>query len=148
MPDKKTKNGFDIKNEMINNSKVFKNFNQEFIVTTADKVKLCLLKHKQALKAQIKWVAPLGIFIALLTTLLTSSFNNTLGQGPEFWKSLFIISTFVSFFWFIYELVKTIMINKKGEGKVENIIIELKKSSNKSEVKDNIDRSDSNDAFF
>lgn len=148
MPDNQSKNGFDIRDEMMNNSKVFKNFNQEFIVTTVDKVKLCLIKHKQSLKAQIQWVAPLGIFIALLTALLTSSFNNTvLGQEPEVWKSLFLISTVGSFVWFIYELIKTIKINRKGEGKIENIIIELKKSTNKNEA-DDIDTSDSNGVFF
>ncbi len=52
------------------------NVDQTVIVTTEDKLELCLNKHLKKAERKTTWFAPGGIFLAVLATLLTTSFNN------------------------------------------------------------------------
>ncbi len=50
-------------------SKVYRNLSQEVIITTEDKVKLCLIEHLKKMENKKEWLIPLGILIPLIITL-------------------------------------------------------------------------------
>ena len=69
------------------------------------------------------WVTPLGVFLALIATLITTNFKDV-GLDAETWLAIFIIATILSFGWLIYSVIEA----KRSE-KIEDIIGELKKHS-------------------
>jgi hypothetical protein len=112
--------------ELLKNSTIHKNVGQEFVITTVDKVKLCLREHKEILTSRMEWLAPLGVFLALLTTLVAADFKDAFSLSKQDWRAIFIVGTIVSFLWLlrcIYRAVK--FWNKADE---ENFIKALKSS--------------------
>jgi len=83
--------------------KVYKlhlNLSQEVIITTEDKIKLCLSEHLKRMEKRKDWIAPLGILLAIIVTLVTSSFEDV-GLNYATWKAVFIITGLISFGWLI-----------------------------------------------
>jgi hypothetical protein len=109
--------------QMTEVSPVHYNVQQEFIVTTEDKVHRCLGKHLVRLERRREWVAPLGIGLTVLATLLTTSFK-TVGFKADVWEALFIIFGILMLVWFVRALW-----NAKDSVTVEMIIDELKRGS-------------------
>jgi hypothetical protein len=64
MADKPT-TGFSL-NELGEGSTVSKNVSQEVIVTTRDRVELCLIRHQKNLRSRQDWIVPLGILLTIL----------------------------------------------------------------------------------
>lgn len=65
------------------------------IITTLDKVRICLNNYRNFLRWQNDWWGVAGLIITTLLALLTSDFKDTLGIPPIYWKfgilSLFIL---------------------------------------------------------
>lgn len=112
---------------------VYKNLTQEIIVTNTDKVKLILADHHKIIKRKIEWISPVGIFVTVLTTILTAKFEEAkFGISPQIWQSIFIVSCFASFFWSLILIINAIRFYKKGT--VDEFIDKLKiKNSNQTE---------------
>lgn len=113
--------------DLVEKSTSYTNIAQEFIYTTSDKVRLCLLENREVLKAKISWITPLGILIALIAALVTADFKKTfLGLKPEIWEALFIISSILCFLWLIYALGRSYKF--RGKGGIEDVIKKLKQN--------------------
>ena len=113
--------------DLIQKSTSYTNIAQEFIHTTSDKIKLCLIENQDVLKAKIGWITPLGILIALVAALVTADFKKTfLGLKPEVWESMFIISSILCFLWLIYALRRSYKF--RGKGGIEDVIKKLKQN--------------------
>jgi hypothetical protein len=69
------------------------------------------------------WIAPLGILVTIIVTLVTSDFKNV-GLNAATWQSMFIIAGLISLGWLVY-CVKEAWQSKD----IEDIIDELKKDS-------------------
>lgn len=110
--------------ELLQRSIVYKNIGQEFIVTTADKIKLSLLQHRDVLKAKTDWIAPTGILITLTATLVATNFTKFLGLSPDVWKALFIACAILDFVWLLYSIYRLIKFLSKGS--VESFVQNLK----------------------
>jgi Flp pilus assembly protein TadB len=91
--------------EKIGGSKLTMNVSQEYIITTKDKVKLCLHEYLKNMETRHSWTTPLGILIAVIATLTTTTFR-TAGFGAETWQAIFVISAVLSFVWLVYSLYK------------------------------------------
>ena len=76
------------------------NVKSDLIEITHDKLENILLKHLQHLKYRKEWVAPLSIFITLLITIITVTFNDLILK-PEVWKALFIFFMIGALFWLL-----------------------------------------------
>lgn len=114
--------------DLTNQMTVNKNLSQEIIVTNTDKVTILLNDHHKIVKKKTEWLNPLGIFISVLTALLTSKFDEPkFGVSPELWKSLFIIACLISFIWSVYLIV--IAICYRNRGTVGEFIKKLKNES-------------------
>ena len=61
-----------ITDELALGSSVHKNVAQQFIVTTEDKITICLTRHQQAVLASRDWVGVLGVVISIFATLLVT----------------------------------------------------------------------------
>lgn len=103
--------------------KVHLNLSQEVIITTEDKVKLCLSEHLKRMEKRKSWIAPLGILLAITVTLVTSSFKDV-GLNSATWKAIFIITGLISFGWLTYSVWEAC-----HSKKMIDIISELKKDS-------------------
>jgi hypothetical protein len=113
--------------ELLQSSIVHKNVGQEFVVTTVDKVKLCLREHKEVLVSQLEWVAPLGTVLALLATLVAADFKDVFGLKKEDWRAIFVVGEITSFIWLIRCLYRAYKFrNRTSE---DNFIEALKKRS-------------------
>ena len=120
--------GIKIDEEMIKTSSYYTNVRQDFIMTTEDKIRLCLIKYQNILKLKNDWIAPAGLLIALIVTLVVASdFKEFLNISPEGWRAIFIVGMIASFLILLRSLYY-IFINRKNNG-IETIIQELKESS-------------------
>lgn len=108
---------------------IHKNLAQEIIVTNTDKVKIILDEHHKIIKKKIEWINPIGLFLSVLTTLLTAQFDkNKFGLSPEIWHAIFIVACLVSFVWSTILMINAIRYHKKGT--VEQCIEKLKIDNN------------------
>lgn len=118
----------DINEEMLQQSVVHKNVGQEVILTTSDKIKLCLLEHQNIIKMKSDWKSPLELSIAILITLVTADFNKDfLGIKSAVWQALFVLVLAMSIFRFFRALCMLIKFRKKGN--IDNVVAEIKQNS-------------------
>jgi len=113
--------------QLVDISEVHLNVTQEVIITTEDKINLCLSQHLKRIERKRSWIAPFGILIAIVLTFVTSSFKeNVLQLNADTWRAIFIIAGLICFVWLIRSIIEAIK-----SLKVEDIVEKLKKSSRK-----------------
>lgn len=101
---------------------VHKNLGQDVIVTTTDKVRLCLLGHRDSLSKKNEWLMPLSLFVSIATTLVAAEFRKFILE-PQVWQALFIFSGVACLFWLAVSC-KRAWQNRKA-GNIDLIIHEL-----------------------
>jgi hypothetical protein len=57
---------------------IHRNVASDIIVTTEDKVKLCLMAYMSHIEKRKEWITPFSLFIAIITTLIITSFNSVI----------------------------------------------------------------------
>lgn len=114
-----------IASKLMENANVNWNITQEVIITTEDKVRICLLEHLKRIEKKSGWFAPLGVFITICTTLATTTFNNVLLDAST-WRAIFLLVGGASLIWLLISAVQA----WRSE-KVDDMVIELKKGSKK-----------------
>lgn len=99
------------------------NFNiaQSGIVTTEDKVRLCLNDHLEKAENQKTWLIPFAVSISLLITLLTVSFRKVLWLSADFWQAIFIVSFVMAVAFTVYWFKK-----RGNPSSIDTIVEELK----------------------
>ena len=106
---------------------IYENVTQEVVITTSDRIRLCLIRHREDLRAQKDWIAPLGVLLALVAALVAADFKDFLGVKAEVWQALFILGSLASFTWLVFTAVRAIRLH--GSGGIETILAELKEGS-------------------
>lgn len=120
------RSGINIDEDLFQSSTIHKNISQNIVVTTEDKIRLCLIKYKESLDAHKEWVAPASVLIALITTLIAADFKQFLSLSSEVWKSLFIFGSILCG----YLLIRAWKKSSKYKGNnIESIIEDLKQGS-------------------
>lgn len=112
--------------ELLDSAIVCKNISQEILVITVDKAKLCLIEHQSILKAQRDWIAPAGILLALITSLVAADFKDFLMLKAEVWQAIFIILSIACGIWLVMALLCAY--RNRGKGQVDELIEKLKES--------------------
>lgn len=102
---------------------IHKNLGQEVVVTTVDKVRLCLLENRDSLISQKEWRTPLGIFLALLTTLVAADFREFIFK-PDVWTAIYVIGSLISFCWLCCSGYKAW--ENRDKGSIDSIVNNLK----------------------
>ncbi|NOR48414.1 MAG: hypothetical protein GQ533_10295 [Methanosarcinaceae archaeon] len=80
------------------------NVKSDLIEITHDKLENILLKHLHCLKYRKEWMAPLSIFITLLVTIITVTFND-FGLEAEVWEAIFIVCALFTFILFMRSII-------------------------------------------
>jgi len=98
------------------------NVRQELIVVTRDKVELWMHQHLKAMEGRSAWLAPFGITLTIMLTLLTADFKDK-GFKKETWQAFFLIGAVLSSVWLIRSLFSI-----RPRHSVDDVITELKAS--------------------
>jgi hypothetical protein len=118
----------DTATNILSNPKMTYNIDQEIITITKDKLELCLLKNQKLIEKKHDWIAPLGLFLSLLTTLLVSDFNKDWIFTKTVWNAVFVITTAISFGWLLHAGAGAIKFRNRGS--VEELIRNIRAESN------------------
>jgi hypothetical protein len=109
--------------QMMQDEDIHVNVHQQLIITTEDKVLLCLQKHLESMNRRQAWVAPAGILVSLALTLLTANFKNA-GLPANTWQALFVLSLVVCLGWLARSLLYL-----RSTSSIESVLRELKQGS-------------------
>jgi uncharacterized membrane protein (DUF485 family) len=109
--------------QLITISEVNLNLSQGIIITTEDKVHICLSEHLKRMEKKNGWIAPFGIFVTIIIVLLTSTFKDFVLDSAT-WRAIFIITGVISFGW----LAKSIY-EARHSKQLDDIVNELKKGA-------------------
>ncbi|MFS0689405.1 hypothetical protein AB1K89_09190 [Sporosarcina sp. 179-K 8C2 HS] len=121
-----TKDGINIHELVQESSVIHTNVGQQIVVVTEDKLELCLIKHQNTLKARNDWKTPVGIFLALSSSLVATEFTEFLTLPAETWQAFFILGSAITGIWSVIAIIKAV--NSKDSGNISKIISELKKN--------------------
>lgn len=110
-------------------AQVYNNTGQQLIMITEDKMRLCLIRYVQKLDKKTEWQAPFGIFLAVITTKLTSDFHDFFSIKAAVWEAIFLVLGLLSFFWFCLSLkhvccsvsIEDIMADLKVNSKIDSV---------------------------
>lgn len=105
------------------------NVKSDLIEITHDKLENILLKHLKSIDIRKSWITPASIFLTVLITRLTATFNDYLGVSKEVWNAFFLILMIVSAIWLIYKIFQIIICWKKSS--VSYLINTIKASDTK-----------------
>jgi hypothetical protein len=106
---------------------VFPNLNQQVIMTTEDRLRICLITNLKKAEKKHDWVAPFGLLVAIVTTFTTASFKN-FGLSAQTWEAIFIVGGIASVVWLIITVRHAFV-----KMNLEKIIAEIKTTPKSSE---------------
>ena len=124
------------KDHVVKDSNVNLNISQEWIITTEDKVRLCLVNHLKKIEKNKEWLTPGGIFTTILLTILTADFKELIFP-KETWQSVFIFGGIVTAFWTILSFF-----GRTKASTVDSVVAEIKEGSKTREMDNNVVFSD------
>lgn len=113
---------------ILQNSKLQSSLGEIVIITTEDKIELCLTRHLKDVEKRRGWITPLGLFLTILLTFLTTDFRDWIGIPKDTWRAVFLIADALFIGW-LGVAVKSAWRSQT----LRDIIYEIKKSSIKSD---------------
>lgn len=81
---------------------------QEMIITTVDRLRLCLRDSRRITASLTAWIAPFSCLLTLIATLVSADFKEALTLQKEQWHVLFILATGAMGCWFVFTVVSAI----------------------------------------
>jgi protein-S-isoprenylcysteine O-methyltransferase Ste14 len=111
---------------IIQSSKTHVNLGQDIIVTTEDKVRLCMTHHAQRMSNKTAWIGPVSLLVTILLVLLTAVFHDTMGIPKDTWHAIFLLAAAATLIWSIVAIIKAL----RTSTSIDKIVDELKPSSN------------------
>jgi hypothetical protein len=105
---------------------VHRNLDQEVVVTTVDKVRICLMANRDHMATKREWVTPLSLFITLTTTLVAAEFKNFL-LDKALWQAIYLVCAVISAIWCVSSASRSW--RHRNRGSIEAIVDELKSSA-------------------
>ena len=103
-------------------SKIHWSLEPVFIITTEDKLKLCLYKSIDCLDAKRKWWTPSALFVTLVLALTTTEFKEQFSIPSATWQAVFLILAAASLIWAVAAIWKACRVRVS----VESIVSEIK----------------------
>jgi len=118
---------------IVENSKVKSSLGEIIIISTEDKIELCLMKHLGDLENKSGWITPFGLLLTVILTFLTTNFKEWY-LSKEAWQAVFLIAGAIFLGWLIIAVIKAWRTKS-----VKDILEEIKKSSIKFDDEGKID---------
>jgi hypothetical protein len=110
---------------LVQTSKAHINLGQDFIVTTEDRLRLCLANYMESLKQQTGWITPVSLFCSFILCFATSKFQDKFGFQAATWEAFFFLCAIASVIWGVVAIIKALL----TKATVDTIVRELKKKS-------------------
>ena len=108
------------------------NLGQGTIVTTEDRVQLCLQNAIDRLDAKRKWWTPSALLVTLVLALTTAEFKEQFAISAATWQAFFLFLALSSLIWTVMAIWKA----KGVKVSVESIVSEIKQpTANKESTK-------------
>lgn len=104
-------------------SKIHMNLEQDFILTTEDKLRLSLAKHFTRMEQKKAWLTPLGILLTIIVVFPTTEFKLFVFSADT-WQAAFIISAGLASIW----LVKAVY-QARISSTTDDLITEIKRNA-------------------
>ena len=118
-----------LQQEFLQAKKIYRNLEQVVIVTTEDKLRLCLQNAIDRLDAKRKWWTPAALFVSLVLALTTTTeFKDQFAIPAATWQAIFSILTVASLIWAIVAGWKAARVKVS----VESIVSEIKQQPTES----------------
>ena len=111
------------------NAEYHENLTQIVITTTEDKLKNQLHDFKSAHAKVRGWGLPLGLFVSILSALLTATFREAFGKPAAFWEAAFNIACIVAFVWTVVAIIQALCCLRAAS--IDTLIMKIK---NKTDV--------------
>lgn len=80
---------------------------QKFIVTTEDKVRLCLISHLEGVTRSRDWWTPASVLVAIILTCVTATFHQALWLDAATWRAIFVLTGFGVAAWLVMAVART-----------------------------------------
>jgi hypothetical protein len=77
------------------------NLQQQVLITTEDKIRLCLGANLAKMERRKDWIAPLGVVVAIVATLVSADFKSSLSLEGGTWKAIFIVALVLAVGWLV-----------------------------------------------
>ena len=106
--------------QLVSVDRIALNVSQSVVVTTEDKIRLALDSYLKGARRRTEWIAPLGLLVAVLTTLITATFNNWVLSAAT-WKAIFVLVGIGALIWLLWALL-----GLRNNATVDDLIDELK----------------------
>lgn len=91
----------DYKNVESNIVAIHSNLDQSIIQITEDKLVIFLKEYVENVECRDKWIAPLGIALTVVVTLVTAEFRAFV-VSADTWRAIFIMSGILALAWLVY----------------------------------------------
>lgn len=103
--------------------------NHELVITpaspliqvTKDRLRLELVQYSAALSKRTRWATPLGLFLTVLTTMVTAEFRDALSISKAEWKAAYLIATIASVIWLIIGIVQACRARASIDGVIRSL---------------------------
>jgi hypothetical protein len=112
---------------------VHPNVQQEVILITEDKVRLCLNANFQRAARSRQWVTVGGMILTFLLTLTTAEFRDFAGLRSQEWRGVMIAALALACCWFLVSLRWAMRVPT-----IDQIVFELKEGSQKIAQEDRV----------
>ena len=97
------------------------NLGQGTIVTTEDRVRLCLQNAIDSLGAKRAWWTPSALLVTLTIALTTAEFKDQFAIPAATWEAIFLLSAAASLIWTVGSIWKAIRVKVSVESTVSCI---------------------------
>jgi hypothetical protein len=115
--------GQKIQREVLETSQFHMNVKQGFVLTTEDKIRICLMRYLDGFAKSQAWITPLSLCLTIGVALLTADFKSFV-LPKETWQACFFIALGLSFVWFLYSLR-----HLRGTPTIDDVVREIREGS-------------------
>jgi deoxyribodipyrimidine photolyase-like uncharacterized protein len=101
------------------------NVDQTVILVTEDKLRLCLERFERRRAERNAWHAPLGMFLTIITTLVTMSPRDVVFNASV-WTATYLMGAILTAIWLIRAASKAYRARRDPTAAVEGILREIR----------------------
>jgi hypothetical protein len=109
--------------EILRTSEVHFNVREQYVVTTEDKIRLCLSQHLSAMEQREAWVAPATTLLALVGAIVTAEFKDVVFSKYT-WQALFVGFSLLCGAWLAWALIR-----RRRAPSMDDVVHQMKKGA-------------------
>ena len=116
----------DIQKEFSERLQVHKNLAHEVVVTTVDKLRICLMENRDVVTAKHEWITPGSLLLTCITTIVAADFKKFVFEA-NVWQAVFVLLGIASLIWLVVSARKAWA--HRNDGSIEQVVSKIKTAS-------------------